>query len=319
MVDRASTFTDDETLELLRKKFIAYAPSVTEMLKAKGPAGDLFRKVVNQRPEPAHTKQGYYLCSPDGTLLKGWMYPRPDDGTMKRYLKEVLASYDAPKNVGAMDTSKADHHAAPLPPEGATVVEVSAKLIDAEWQQTKVERLKMIRGAIGRDRLWITKAEIQELLKGVLPDSLLERVVRYHFIDNTRGVASCWQPASLKELGIQTSRENGKLKVEASVRLEEGDRYFTATLEGIIETKGDVLSRFDLLARGSHSQRTMHVGELPLGESTLAIAFTLAARGESAKVPPLYSYDPWNYLKTEHLRVTDLRKAAKGPRGVEER
>ena len=91
MVDRASAFNDDETLELLRSKFVAYAPSVTEMIKAKGPAGDLFRKVVNQRPEPRHTKQGYYVCTPDGTLLKGWMYPRPDDGTMKRYLKEVLA------------------------------------------------------------------------------------------------------------------------------------------------------------------------------------------------------------------------------------
>src|SRR5881394_69561 len=139
MVDRASTFADDETLQLLRSKFVAYAPSLTEMLKAKGPAGDLFRKVVNQRPEPAHSKQGYYVCSPDGTLLKGWMYPRPDDGTMKRYLRDVLATYEAPKDVAAMDAAKADRSAAPLPPEGAAVVEVSSKLIEAEWQETKVE------------------------------------------------------------------------------------------------------------------------------------------------------------------------------------
>ncbi len=311
MVDRASTFTDDETLELLRTKYIAYAPSVTEMLKARGPAGDLFRKVVNQRPEPKHTKQGYYVCTPDGKLLKGWMYPRPDDGTMKRYLKDVLAAYEAPKDVAAMDVSKADRHAAPLPPEGGAVVEVSAKLLEAEWQQTNVERLKMIRGAIGRDRLWVTKAEIQELMKGRLSDSLLERVIRYHFIDNTRGVAAHWQPASLKELVIKTSRENGKLRINGSVRLEEGDRQFTATLEGVLETNGEVLSRFDLLAQGSHSERTVHVGELPLGESKLAIAFTLAAPGESSKVPPLYSWDPGNYLKTDHLRVTELRKAMK--------
>jgi hypothetical protein len=310
-VDRASTFNDDETLELLRTKFVSYAPSVTEMLKAKGPAGEMFRKVVNQRPEPVHTKQGYYVCSPDGRLLKGWMYPRPDDGTMKRYLKEVLAAYQAPKDAVPMDAGKADRHAAPLPPEGGVVVEVSSKLIEAEWRQSNVERLKMIRDAVGRDRLWITKGELQELLRGALPDSLMERVIRYHLIDNTRGVASYWQPSSLKELALKTSRENGQLKVDGSLRLEEGDRHYLATFEGVIETKGDALSRFDFVARGSHSQRTIHAGELPIGESTLAIAFTLAERGESAKVPPLYSWDPGNYLKTDHLRVTELRKAAK--------
>jgi hypothetical protein len=310
-VDRASAFADDETLDLLRTKYIAYAPSLTEMIKAGGPAGDLFRKVVNQRFEPKHSKQGYYICTPDGALLKGWMYPRPDDGTMKRYLKDVLAVYEAPGNVVPMDASKADRHAAPLPPEGGAVVEVSAKLVEAEWQQTNVERLKMIRGSIGRDRLWITRSEIQDLVHGMLPDSLLERILLFHFIDNTRGVASHWQPSSLKELSVKTSRENGKIKVEGSVRLEEGDRHFAATLAGIIETKGDALSRFDLLAQGSHSERTTHVGELPLGESKLAIAFALAAPGESTKVPPLYSWDPGNYLRASHLRVTELRNLSK--------
>ena len=312
MVDRASTFADDETLELLRTKFIAYAPSVTEMLKAGGPAGDLFRKVVNQRPEPKHTKQGYYVCSPDGTLLKGWMYPRPDDGTMKRYLREVLASYQAPKDVVLMDAGKADRHAAPLPPEGGTVVEVSARLLEAEWRPTTVERLTMIRGAIGRDRMWVTKAEVQAIVRGALPESLLERLIRYHFIDNSRGVASFWTPASLKELRLRTSREGGKMKVEGSVLLDEsGNRRFSATFEGVIETKGESVSRFDFVAQGAHHEQSTHVGELPIGEATLAVAFTLAAPGESAKVPPLYSYDPGNYLKASNLRVTELLRPAK--------
>ena len=64
MVDRASTFADDEVLELLRKKYIAFAPSLSVMVRARDSAGDFFRKVVNQRPEPKHTKQGYYICLP---------------------------------------------------------------------------------------------------------------------------------------------------------------------------------------------------------------------------------------------------------------
>ena len=41
MVDRASTFADDEVLELLRKNYVAYAPSVTEMLKSRDSAVSL--------------------------------------------------------------------------------------------------------------------------------------------------------------------------------------------------------------------------------------------------------------------------------------
>src|SRR5688572_33355078 len=118
MVDRASTFADDEVLELLRKKYVTFAPSLSVMLRARDPAGDFFRKVVNQRAEPKHSKQGYYICSPDGTLLKGWMYPRPDDGTMKRYLKEAMEKYQAPTDVAAIEAGRPDRFA-PQPPEGA--------------------------------------------------------------------------------------------------------------------------------------------------------------------------------------------------------
>src|SRR6185436_3599206 len=163
MVDRASTFADDETLELLRKNYIAFAPSLTEILKSRDSAGDFFRKVVNQRAEPRHSKQGYYICSPDGTLIKGWMYPRPDDGTMKRYLKEALAAYRSPQQVEALDQTKVDRYANPLLPEGAAVAEVFTKLVDAAWQPTNLERFSLIRGAVGRDRFWITKAERLEL------------------------------------------------------------------------------------------------------------------------------------------------------------
>src|SRR5688572_33024460 len=125
MVDRASTFADDEVLELLRKKYVTFAPSLSVMLRARDSAGDFFRKVVNQRQEPKHTKQGYYICSPDGTLLKGWMYPRPDDGTMRRFLKEVLQAYQPPADVAPLDRSKVDRDATPLPPAGGLVIEVA--------------------------------------------------------------------------------------------------------------------------------------------------------------------------------------------------
>src|SRR5688572_18736184 len=221
MVDRASTFADDEILELLRKNFVAFAPSLTEILKSRDSAGDFFRKVVHQRPEPRHTKQGYYICSPDGKLLKGWMYPRPDDGTMKRYRKEVSQAYQAPEGVEPLDRTKVDRYANPQPPEEGLVLEVSAKLLDAKWQPTNVARFQMIRGAVGRDRVWVTKAEAQELLRGSLSDSLLERMIRFHLVDNTRGVHTRWQPGDLKILNLKVATESGKLGFEGDLNLEE--------------------------------------------------------------------------------------------------
>jgi hypothetical protein len=309
MVDRASTFADEETLALLRKGFIAFAPSLTEILKSRDPAGDFFRKVVNQRPEPKHSKQGYYICSPDGKLLKGWMYPRPDDGTMKRYLKEAMEKYQAPTDVAAIDAGRPDRFA-PQPPAGSVVAEVYTKLLEANWQKVNLARFEMIRGATGRDRLWITKAEVQELAKKSFPDSLLERLIRFNLVDNTRGVPSTWKGADIKELTFKVVPHQGKLKIEGSVRLEDvGNRHYDAKLEGFVEVRGETLTRFDLVAHGVHSAAKTAVGEVPIGDTTFAAAFTLAADAESRQVPPLFTFDG-SYLRTDRLRVSELRTTA---------
>jgi hypothetical protein len=309
MVDRASTFADDETLELLRKGFIAFAPSLTEILKSRDQAGDFFRKVVNQRQEPKHSKQGYYICSPDGTLLKGWMYPRPDDGTMKRYLREAMEKYQAPREVAAIDAGRPDRFA-PQAPAGAAVIEVYTKLLEANWQRTKIERLEKIRGAVGRDRLWILSSEIKELAKNGVPDSLLERLIRFHLVDNTRGVPHHWSPGDLKELTLKSARDNGTLKVEGRLRLDSGgERRYDATLEGFIEVKGEELTRFDVVVHGIHFARKAEVGEVPIGDATFAAAFTMSSDAESRRVPPLFSWDVQQYLHSDALRVSSLRSA----------
>ena len=308
MVDRASTFADDEVLDLLRKKYVAFAPSLSVMLRARDPAGDFFRKVVNQRPEPKHTKQGYYICSPDGTLLKGWMYPRPDDGTMKRFLKEAAQAYQPPKDVEPLDNAKVDRWANPVPPEGGLVLEVSAKLLEAKWQPTNLARYQMIRSAIGRDRMWVTRAEVQELVRGSLPDSLVERMIRFHLVDNTRGVHVAWQPGDLKSLHLKVGAESGKISFEGDLNLQEaGNRRYDAKVKGFIETRGNAVTRLDVLVRGVHGAATTRLGELPLGDSTLAVAFTLAEPGEHSRVPPLYSIQG-EYLKATGSRVSELRR-----------
>ncbi|HEX7900992.1 MAG TPA: hypothetical protein VF950_24750 [Planctomycetota bacterium] len=310
-MDRESTFANDETLKLLRDHYVAYAPSVTEMLKARDAAGDFFRKVVNQRAEPKHSKQGYYICAPDGTLLKGWMYPRPDNGTMTRNLKEVHEAYKPPADVAPLDRSKVDRNATPLPPEGGLVIEVAAKLLEAKWQATNLSRYQMIRDAVGKDRLWATQVEARELAKGSLPNSFVERLIRFHLVDNTRGVHARWMPEHLKSLRIQIIPDGKTFLLEGSLLLEEaGNRRFEAQLRGVLEAKGDVVTRFDVLVRGTHVATKSPLGELPLGPTTLAVAFGLAEPGESTKVPPLYSWLQGEYLRSNGQCVSALRNTA---------
>jgi hypothetical protein len=79
-----AALADDEALQLIRSRSVPVALNLTEAIKSRDPEGDYFRRIVDQRAEPAHSKQGFYVCSPDGTLLEGWMYPRPEPGEAAR-------------------------------------------------------------------------------------------------------------------------------------------------------------------------------------------------------------------------------------------
>jgi len=118
-----------------------------------------------------------------------------------------------------------------------------------------------------------------------------------------------WQKGDLKALQIKTTRQNDTLHVDGTVRLEEADnRRFEAKIEGKIELKGETLTRFDLVVKGSHSARKPDVGEVPKGSATLAIAFALLPAGDDPRIPPLYTWHG-DYLKTDKLRVSELRKS----------
>lgn len=312
-MDRASAFSDDETIQLLKTRYVPIGVSVTELKKSQDTAGDFFRKIIDQRAEPRHSKQGYYICSPDGALIKGWMYPRPDDGTMKRYLRDALKTYQPPKQVEPLDERKVDRQCNPQTPDGTIVVDVFSKITRAKWGPSPAERCTMVREVVGHDRLWITKAEGQAIVRGGFPDSLLERIIRFHLVDNTRGVPARWKQEEVEQVRITLTPEKGRARVEAHARMKAGDeRGYETALFGTIETKGDSIARFDLVARGEHWAKDVHAGEVPIGKCTLAIAFSLAPAAEDVRVPPLYTYDLADYMRTDKLRVTELRRKPNG-------
>lgn len=291
MWDRASTFADDRVIELLQEKFIPVAVDCWYLDRAKDAAGEFYKKVVSQRQpfEPGkRSTQGFYAFAPDGTLLRGWNnrnVPR-----MREYLEKALKDFK-PGASEALDAARDPRFARPVP-EGAVVVDVYSKVLEAEWPPTDDEMIKPLRVARGRDRLWILKDELEALAGGKFPDRLARRLARYHLLDNTRGEPPMWAPAEVKELTLDL--KDGRIAGRAT--LDSGDRSFQADLAGAAEFRDGKLVRFDVVARGACRGEGPFTKNAPKGAFTLGVAFTLAKPGEASKVAPQGARDLRGYL-----------------------
>ncbi len=252
-----------------------------------------YRQVVYQR-EGIHkgvTSQGFYIFSSDGKLISGWN--NRDTDKVKRLLKAALMDYHGPAQVETLNATR-DRNFNRERPAGAMVVDVFSKITDAKWptatDKGEEAYFAMFRASAGRDHLWITREEIAALTRGTMPDSLTRRIALYHLIDNTRGEPPMWKDTELRAAKITSTPEGGKLRLVGDVEAATSskDRSCHMRILGYVETKGDALVRFDLVARGQfrgHGQYT--ATSAPLGNFSLAIAFALADQAsESSKVPP---------------------------------
>ena len=315
MLDRASTFADDEVIALLQQRFIPVTANASHRDWSPDEESEFYRSVVYQR-EGIHkgvTSQGFYIFSPDGKLISGWN--NRDTDKVKRLLKAALAEYQPPKYIEPI-TGKRNRNFTRVLPDGGLVVDVFSKIINAHWPPTldkwDAAASVMFRASTGRDHLWITKEEIASLTRGTMPESVTRRIALYHLIDNTRGEPPMWKDAELRSAKITltpvTARdEHGKTAVsdrgykligDAEAATSNGDRAYIVKLVGYVEAKGDKLTRFDLVARGQFRGHGQYTGNnAPLGPFTMAIAFAIADQTtEAAKIPP-QGFNEDEYLK----------------------
>jgi hypothetical protein len=291
--DRASTFADDRVIELLKEKFIPVAVDCWYLDRAKDAAGEFYRKVVTQREpfRPAErSTQGFYAFAPDGTLLRGWNnrnVPR-----MREYLEGVLKDYK-PGEADALDAARDPRFQRAIP-DGAVVVDVYSKILEADWPPTDDEMIKPLRVSTGRDHLWILKDEIEALAAGRFPERLANRIARYHLIDNTRGEPPMWAPAEVKELSLDL--KDGRVAGRAKLESKDRDRTFATTVAGAVEFRDGKLAKFDVVARGKFAGEGRYTRNAPPGSFTLGVAFTLSKGGEGSKVAPQGARDLRGYL-----------------------
>lgn len=164
-----------------------------------------------------------------------------------------------------------------------------------------------------RYNVWITADEAKSLVpksptKGQMfemPDAIQKRLLRYHLVNGTFGLPGAWRLQDIRTgqitLTVVQTAPRLQMRLEGSALLcndkdpEKSSRGFDATLFGWIEvdSRGQTVSRFDLLALGDYWGGDYEGGRFKRpGRTPLGIAFEMVpAKTAVDLAPPLVHMD----------------------------
>jgi hypothetical protein len=300
VIDRGSIFADENMFELLRTEFIAVAIDQAYERRQQDAEGDYWRRIVDQSPRKGTTgtTQGFYVVAPSGDLLlfNNNRHPEKVLRLTKQAAREFAASDRAKTKAVAIDPGKVDKRFNPAPPEGGLVIRARAKVLGG-YEPTNHRWQKVMQGALSRDNLWVTRSEHEALVKGELPAKLMSRLVRYHFVDNTRGEPPMWREGEVRSLEIE--RTNDCLHGSVSLATKDGKRGFEAHVLGYVKVEKGRITRFDLVADGMFWGEGRYTRQAPVGRFPFAVSFTLADGSDVADAIPPQGSRGWvgGYLR----------------------
>jgi hypothetical protein len=253
---------------LLGTRFVPVAVDQHIHRVLKDAEGELFAKVLKQAGRGlGGTSQGYYLFSPDGKLLA--FANTADAAHVRRLMETALKKFDpdaAPVAAGAPKAALPQFE----PPAGGLVLDVTSKVLGGYEKGSK----RAMMDALGRDHLWLRKDEAEALARGELPESVKQRIARFHLIDNTRGEPPLWRPDEVRKLEV--TLKDGRLSGSVHLETKAGNRGYQAEVLGFVEVKDGRVTRFDLVARGRFWGEGTFTRGAPPGRFPFAVAFTLS-------------------------------------------
>jgi hypothetical protein len=289
VLDRASTFSDPEVVQLLKTKFIPVALDQWYERRQKDTEGEFYRKIAAQGPRKnfKSTTQGLYTAAADGRFL-GYTNSR-HVSAIKKTLHEALEKF-TPTDTQEISTHSVDAKFNPEFPAGGVVIRVQAKVLGG-YPPTEDRFEQIFQTAVSRDNLWLTGAEHQALIKGTVPGSLQRKLARFHLVDNTRGEPPMWNADELKT--VEMSITDGVITGQAQLKTASSDRGYTAEFLGKLAHQNGKLTRFDLVAKGLYWGQGPHTRKAPPGKFPLGISFTLADGNDIADAIPPQASRGW--------------------------
>jgi hypothetical protein len=263
------------------------------------------------------TRQGIYLLTAGGKLLA---YKnagqRPD--VMREVLRDGLAKWaklpEAERAPGAVKVPEAgplDGGYSRKPPANGVIVNVHARALE------KAQRADGVADAVceigdgdeaSRDHLWLTEQEWRAMAPASaqvgqvieVPPAVVERIARFHLIDNTRGEPPLWREEEVRKAEMNLTVEeadaahvllrlDGRALLATDGYAHKAQRGYDAALLGYVRYNrpADRIERFDLVALGEHWGEGQFTRGARPGRTPLGVAFELA-RGDKPgdTVPP---------------------------------
>ncbi len=290
--------------------------------------GAFFRRVADQSPhkgEGGSTRQGIYCLTADGTLLRYRNAGKAPD-VMRRVLRDGLAAWrelpESRRRPGGMvleDLGRPDDRYARTPPPGGAIVKVFTRalerahggaLLDAACETGDGDEA-------ARDHLWLTRDEIEAMVpadprpgqSSPVPPPVVERIARFHLVDNTRGEPPSWRREQVRSAAMTltvegvTPREvrlrlDGAALLSTAADADRAGRGYDLRLLGHLSfsREADSLTQFDVVALGEHwGEASFTRGARP-GRTPLGVAFELARDTPADRVPPQGAREWRDYL-----------------------
>ncbi len=195
----------------MTSKFIPAADEVGHLQSGEDAECRLFQKIAEQghyagRTRPSSTRQGTYATTAGGTLLASWN--SNDPRFVARKLREALAEWERPKAEGRQTAGKSRLEAAGLDrndrfyPANGLVLRVNTRdlprdrPLEGRWAK-----------AWNQDFAWFTRDEARQFLpesprpgqEHNVPRPLVERLIRFHLLDNVRGQTTPFPAAAVEQ------------------------------------------------------------------------------------------------------------------------
>lgn len=279
---------------MLKSQFVPVAIDQAYQRRQKDTEGEFYRKIASQGPRSDFngTTQGFYIATPSGELLLYNNNRHPEK--VRRLMKEKLAEFaehaDAKKRTAAIVAKTHDPRWDLHPPKGGMVVRVHGRVLDG-YEPTEDRWTKIFQSALSRDNMWITAKEHKSLAAGELPEKVAQRLARMHLMDGTRGEPLMWKEDELRKIDLHL--KDGKLSGTVHLETKDGKRGFQCELRGFVESNGDNVTRFDVVAMGKCWGDGPYTKGGPKGKFPLALAFSLADGNDIADAVPPQGCKGW--------------------------
>lgn len=317
MVGRASAFADPEIIKMARNDFIPVSVDDWYQRRRQDKEGAFFRSIADaagKNSKSGDSLQGIYCFAADGTLLAYKNAGQSADVT-RQELREALFKFDQlpekqrkPGAVMVEDRGRQDPSFARTPPEGGLILKSFTRILDYKANGYCKGTCSQ-KGAdhASRDHVWLTADEVQSLapaktavgFRYQMPKPIVQRLIRFHLVDNTRGEPVLWNREEIRSSRftltvVAQNAEEIELRLEGQALLanqaviEKADHGYEVRVVGNLRylPKKRTFDRFDMSAIGTHWGDSPHSLAARPGKTLLGVTFELAGDSPLEKVAP---------------------------------